>query len=220
MALEIKALIFDFGGVISRTLFETHSASERELGLPSGTLDWLGPFAPESDLLWKKMQLGKISEREYWRLRTEQVAQLIGKNWTNMSDLVKAVRSKYPLEIIRPQFLNFFKSLESTNLRLAILSNELDLFYGPDFRKHLPFFKKFDVIYDATYTKILKPDPNSYLACIKSLGLVPQDCLFIDDQIVNIKGAELVGLNTVQFDVTKPSKSYERIKSYIGMKNE
>ena len=112
------------------------------------------------------------------------------------------------------------KLLESTNLRLAILSNELDLFYGPDFRKHLPFLKKFDVIYDATYTKILKPDPNSYLACIKSLYLEPQDCLFIDDQIVNIKGAELIGLNTVQFDVTKPNESYEEIASYIGLKNE
>ena len=59
MALEIKALIFDFGGVISRTLFETHSASERELGLPLGTLNWMGPFAPECDLLWQKMQSGK-----------------------------------------------------------------------------------------------------------------------------------------------------------------
>ena len=31
-----RALILDFGGVISRTLFETHDETERALGLPAG----------------------------------------------------------------------------------------------------------------------------------------------------------------------------------------
>ena len=56
MKNEIKALIFDFGGVISRTLFETHAMSERQLGLPAGTFSWLGPFNPKGDKLWMKMQ--------------------------------------------------------------------------------------------------------------------------------------------------------------------
>ena len=33
-----KALILDFGGVVTRTLFETHDITERALGLPAGTL--------------------------------------------------------------------------------------------------------------------------------------------------------------------------------------
>lgn len=44
-----RALILDFGGVISRTLFETHDETERALGLPAGTLTWRGPFEPPSD---------------------------------------------------------------------------------------------------------------------------------------------------------------------------
>jgi len=39
-----KALILDFGGVISRTLFETHAMSERALKLPIGSMTWQGPF--------------------------------------------------------------------------------------------------------------------------------------------------------------------------------
>ena len=34
---------------------------------------------------------------------------------------------------------------------LAILSNELDLFYGADFREKLPFLADFDVIVDAMF---------------------------------------------------------------------
>jgi putative hydrolase of the HAD superfamily len=35
--MAVSALIFDFGGVISKTLFETHADTEQALGLPSGT---------------------------------------------------------------------------------------------------------------------------------------------------------------------------------------
>ena len=51
-----QALVLDFGGVISRTLFETHDTTERALGLPAGTLTWRGPFDPASDALWREMQ--------------------------------------------------------------------------------------------------------------------------------------------------------------------
>lgn len=33
-----RALILDFGGVVTRTLFETHDVTERALGLAAGTL--------------------------------------------------------------------------------------------------------------------------------------------------------------------------------------
>ena len=46
--MNTRALILDFGGVISRTLFETHDLSEKALGLPTGSLTWQGPFAPEA----------------------------------------------------------------------------------------------------------------------------------------------------------------------------
>ena len=42
-------LLVDFGGVISRTLFETHDETERVLGLKRGTLAWRGPLGLVSD---------------------------------------------------------------------------------------------------------------------------------------------------------------------------
>ncbi|HSG55987.1 MAG TPA: hypothetical protein VLA45_11055, partial [Paracoccaceae bacterium] len=71
-----RALILDFGGVISRTMFETHDLTEAALGLPPGTLTWRGPFDPDGDPLWQDMQADRISERDYWRLRTAEAALL------------------------------------------------------------------------------------------------------------------------------------------------
>ena len=49
MPPEAEALVLDFGGVVTRTLFETHDLTEKALGLPGGTLTWKGPFDPASD---------------------------------------------------------------------------------------------------------------------------------------------------------------------------
>ncbi|WP_282057779.1 HAD-IA family hydrolase [Lentibacter algarum] len=206
--MNTRALILDFGGVISRTLFETHDLSEKALGLPNGSLTWQGPFAPEADPLWRAMQADEISERDYWKSRTAEVAKLVGQNWNEMSDFVRAARGADPGAVIRPEFRTTIAACKAAGVRLAILSNELDLFYGADFRDKLPFLKDFEVIVDATYTGILKPDARAYEQVLQELGLPAADCVFVDDQLRNIKGAEALGLPAVHFDVMAPSQSY------------
>lgn len=206
--MNTRALILDFGGVISRTLFETHDLSEKALGLPTGSLTWQGPFAPEADPLWRAMQADEISERDYWKSRTAEVGKLTGQNWSEMSDFVRAARGAEPDAVIRPEFRTTIAACKAAGVRLAILSNELDLFYGADFREKLPFLKDFEVIVDATYTGILKPDSRAYELVLQALGLPAADCVFVDDQLRNIKGAEALGLPSVYFDVMAPSQSY------------
>jgi len=212
-----QALVLDFGGVITRTLFETHALSEEALGLPSGTLTWRGPFDPDSDPLWRSMQAGEISERDYWHARTIDVAKLARRNWTKMADFVKAARGADPKAVIRPEALMAMASVKAAGMKLAILSNELDLFYGPDFRHGLSFLADIDVIVDATYTKVLKPDARAYRQCIDELGLPAEACVFVDDQHRNIAGAKAVGMRSVLFDVMRPAVSYAEALNLLGL---
>ena len=211
-----KALVLDFGGVITRTLFETHQQSEAALGLIPGTLQWRGPFEPDSDALWRDMLAGAISERQYWLTRSRQVGALLGKNWTSMEQFVSAARSEAPMAIIRPEFLSTLAEAKADHVRLAILSNELDLFYGQDFRAKLPFMQDFDLIVDATYTNILKPDPRAYAAITDDLDLSAERCVFVDDQLRNVKGAQEFGMHAVHFDVSKPQTSYDEALSKLA----
>ena len=204
------ALILDFGGVVTRTLFETHKLTERALGLSPGSLTWQGPFAPESDELWMAMQNDEISEREYWAQRTSEVGRLLGEHWTEMSQFVKAARGADPESVVRPEALRAVDLAKAAGVRLAILSNELDLFYGPEFRSKLPFLQQFDLIADATYTNLLKPNPRAYLDCAQELGVEPHRCVFVDDQKRNVQGAQSVGMNAVHFDVRQPDRSFEQ----------
>jgi len=215
-----RALILDFGGVITRTLFETHDLTEAALGLAPGTLTWRGPFAPETDDLWRAMQADEITERGYWTRRTAEVGALVGEDWTEMSQFVRAARGADPEAVIRPEFRETVARVKAAGMKLAILSNELDLFYGADFRDKLPFLADFDVIVDATYTGILKPDPRAYRACLDALGLAAGDCVFVDDQARNVEGARAVGLPTVHFDVARPAASYSQALDLLGLSKE
>ncbi len=212
----VRGLVLDFGGVITRTIHETHEQTEAALGLPPGTLNWLGPFAPHTDPLWVAMQNEELSERDYYAQRTREVSQLVGTDWTKMSQFIQAARGAEPLAIIRPEALQAIDLAKSQGHKLAILSNEMDLFYGKDFRSKLPFLASFDVIVDASYSNILKPDPRAYLACCEKLDLSPSACVFVDDQLKNVKGAGSLGMATVHFDVIQPGESFDRALALLN----
>ena len=212
-----RALILDFGGVVTRTLFETHDITERALGLQAGTLTWRGPFEPATDPLWVSMQNREITERDYWMARTAEVGNLVGETWTDMQTFVQRARGAEADLVLRPEARDAITRAKAAGLRLAILSNELDLFYGVEFRKRFPLIELFDVIVDATYTKILKPDPRAYERVIAELCLPREACVFVDDQLKNIEGADAVRLPNVHFDVTRPADGYARALSLLGL---
>jgi putative hydrolase of the HAD superfamily len=216
-APHAKALVLDFGGVISKTLFETHELTEAALGLSPGTLRWRGPFAIETDPLWASMQRGAISERDYWVARSREVGRLVGEDWNDMETFVKRARGADPKAVIRPEADRAIGMVADAGFRLAILSNELDLFYGTEFRGRLPLLACFEAIVDATYTKILKPDPRAYQMVLDALSLDAGACVFVDDQQRNIDGARACGLHTVPFDVRDPRSSYAAALQPFGL---
>jgi putative hydrolase of the HAD superfamily len=54
--------------------------------------------------------------------------------------------------------------------------------------------------------------------CSNALKVLPKDCVFEDDQSRNVMGAIQVGWQTVHFDVTQPTKSYEMALKVLGIK--
>lgn len=212
-----KALVLDFGGVITRTLFETHDLTERALGLPPGTLTWRGPFDPAGDPLWQAMQAGRISERDYWMERVVETGARLGETWTTFPEFIARARGDDPLAVIRPEFTAALARVRAAGCRLAILSNELDLFYGAGFRSRLPFLAAFELVVDGSGTGILKPDPRAYARVTDGLGVPAAACVFVDDQARNVRGGGAAGMAAVHFDVTEPGRSYARALALLGL---
>ncbi len=214
----IKALLLDFGSVISTSLFERHRLIEEMLNIPKGSLTWKGTFNPASDELWMSMLRDEITEREYWGIRAKEIGELAGYQGWKVMDMLKAICPKDSSKILRPAALNIIQQTKQAGLKVGILTNEVELFNGKAWVDSLPFRQDMDCWVDATHTKILKPDKRAYQFAIDDLELQPYEILFVDDQIRNIAGAVKLGMRTLHFDITQPKACFKYIENVLNLK--
>ncbi|HMM86246.1 MAG: HAD family hydrolase [Gammaproteobacteria bacterium] len=212
-----RGLLLDFGAVISRSLFECHRDTERQLGLPAGTLTWLGPLDPSTDPLWRALQRQQISERDYWALRARELGEAVGEHDWDTRAMLARVRHTDPVRTVRPQIARLIAAARAAGLRVGILSNELELFYGTAFLERMDVLRGLDAVVDATHTGILKPDPRAYALAAEQLALPPAQILFVDDQFRNIAGAVDAGMQVHYFDLRDVPGNVAAVAVRLGL---
>jgi putative hydrolase of the HAD superfamily len=196
-----RALLLDFGGVISVSAFERHRQTEHLLNLPPGSLTWLGPLDPDTDSLWVSMQRDEITERDYWAMRAREIGEAVGESNWDVATMLSRLQRSDPNTIVRPEMQRLIDAARAGGIRIGVLSNEFELFYGPGMLERIDVMRSMDAIVDATHTKILKPDPRAYQLAAQALRSPAHEMLFVDDQFRNIAGAVRAGLQAQYFDL-------------------
>ena len=214
--MAIRAVVFDFGGVVIRTPFEMASGLERRLGLAPGSIDLAGPFDPAADPLWRRFRAGEFTELGYWQRQADRHAQLIGAGEDRLRSLMDTLFEAPRDEVLRPDTWQLRRTLIDRGLRVAALTNDLSRFHDPSWIDRMDVLDKFDPFVDLSNTGILKPDPRGYRRVLDGLDLPADQVLFVDDQPVNIAGAEKVGMQAVHFDVLNRSFSIRRVLETVG----
>ncbi|WP_324132711.1 HAD family phosphatase [Bosea sp. (in: a-proteobacteria)] len=62
-----------------------------------------------------------------------------------------------------------------------------------------PFLQSFDGVIVSAHERVIKPDPAIYRILLDRYGLVPADCIFVDDSARNIETARSLGMQGVHF---------------------
>ena len=215
-----EALLLDFGSVISVSMFERHRYTEAELGLPAGSLTWLGPIAPETDPLWQALQRDELTEREYWAHRARELGEAVGEGGWDVPTMLKRLRHGDPKAIVRPGIRRLVQQALAQGRRVGVLSNELELFYGAEFLSRMDILRDMHVIVDATHSEVLKPDPRAYALAVKDMGVSADRILFVDDQVRNIAGGHRAGLQTQFFDLRDVAGSIAAIAARLRLSME
>ena len=211
----MRALVLDFGGPVLKTPFELLRGGEARAGLPNGALSWTGPFDPASDPAWRLMQAGEITEREYWQARAEEFARLTGGPAT-FPALLDALFDAPEDELVRPRARALVDTARRAGLAVAVLTNDLRAFHGDVWVARMSFLSEVDLVVDGSVEHVLKPDPRIYRLVTERLGVGAGDCLFVDDQPVNVAGAVAVGMRVLPFDVTDPDGSYDLVLAALA----
>jgi len=213
-----EILLLDFGAVVSKSLFETTAAIEKTFKLNPATLDWSGPLPGKQDSLWQTMLAGEITEREYWYKRARQLSTMVGEP-LSIQDIISRSRPRID-DICRSQAIAAMHTTKTAGATVAVLTNELLLFYGSARVNESSVLSSFDHIFDASYTKILKPDPRAYAMVTAALDVKPSQIVFVDDQIANIEGARLAGYRAIHLDLNRPQAAFDAALDSLGLRSQ
>ena len=212
----MKGLVFDFGGPVLLTPFEVRSVGERNLSLPGGSLAWTGPFDPSADPDWRVFQAGEMNEREYWALQAQRFSELTGLP-ADMPSMMAPLYAGDEDELLRPEAVALIHDAKDAGIRIGIHTNDLTSFHDREWLDKMTILREFEVMVDGRTDGVYKPDREAFELMIERMGVPPADIVFIDDQPVNIAGAEAVGMVCVHLDPTDPEPAYTHARELLGL---
>ena len=204
----IKAVISDFGGVLTSPLIEGFLAYQEESGLAMEDLGRAMAAAAEADGEHPLFELekGRISEREFGR-RLE--ARLDGR-----FDL-EHLRTLY-FERLNPNrpMIDFMRELRGRGLRMALLTNNVRE-WEPLWRAKLPELDEiFELVVDSAFVGMRKPDREIYELTLERLELTAPDCAFVDDIEPNCEAAAALGMRAIHFQ--NAEQTIAELESVLG----
>lgn len=188
---KIRALIFDLGGVILDIDQERTLRAFNRLGLDLEALNYQMP-------VFNHFEIGKISIEEFRLILKTALNGLADDN--QIDQAWNAMLLEMPHA--RLQILNKLKQ----HFKLYLLSNtnalHMQYFYNYLQQKHSVevWNETFDHIFFSHEIGLRKPDLSCYKHVCDAIGFAPEQCVFIDDSIINIRGAEDAGLKICHAD--------------------
>jgi putative hydrolase of the HAD superfamily len=194
----IRAVISDFGGVLTNRLIEAFAAFQDETGISTEQLGRGMQRVSERDGEYPlfRLERGEVTEREFledlsWGLEPELGHRPTLHRFREI--YFEALHANEPM-------LDLMREFRDRGHRMAILTNNVRE-WEELWRSKLPVDEIFELIVDSAWVGLRKPDPKIYLLTIERLGdgLGPNQCLFVDDNEGNVEAARELGMTAVQF---------------------
>jgi epoxide hydrolase-like predicted phosphatase len=185
--MGIKAVIFDFGGVLVRT----EDRSPRQ-----GLADDLGMSYEELDALIfqsenaRQATVGKFTTQEHW----EHLRTRLG---FSVEEFPRVPKEFFGGDVLDEELIDYIRALRP-RYKTAMLSNAWD-----DLRdvvvNEWRIGEAFDELIISAEVGVAKPDERIYRLTLKRLEVEPSEAIFIDDFLRNVEGAQAAGIHAIHF---------------------
>jgi putative hydrolase of the HAD superfamily len=196
MTTAIRAVISDFGGVLTTPLLLAFAAIDEQNAIDRGAMGRALARVAERDGAHPLFELecGRMTEADFLGRLSAQLEADLGRPVP-----LQTFAERYFAEL-RPnqEMLAFLAAVRDRGLRLALLTNNVRE-WEPRWRAMLPVDELFEVVVDSAFVGMRKPDPAIYELTCARLGVEPAACLFVDDNEPNCVTARALGMTAVWF---------------------
>jgi putative hydrolase of the HAD superfamily len=193
---EVKAVLWDFGGVFTTSPFDAFNRYERERGLPADVIRRINSANPDTNA-WARIERAEIDAATFDRLFADE-AKLLGH----------AIPGRDVLALLsgdlRPRVIDAFKACKA-RFKVGCITNNAPTGKGAGMsstgekaRQIAEVFALFDHVIESSKAGVRKPDPRIYQMMCGALGVEPSLCVYLDDLGINLKPARDMGMATIK----------------------
>jgi putative hydrolase of the HAD superfamily len=198
-----RAVISDFGGVLTTPLLGSFAAFQNETGIPPEALGSAMQRIADADGEHPLYELerGRVTEVGF----LERLGSELTTDLGHEPELHRF--SEIYFEALEPNepMIELMRGLRARGLRMALLTNNVRE-WEPLWRSMMPVDEVFELVVDSAFVGMRKPEPGIYELTLERMraldgagDLVASDCLFVDDIEVNIDAARALGMTAVHF---------------------
>lgn len=194
--MTIKAVLWDFGGVITTSPFEAFNRFEKAANLPVDFIRKINSTNPKTNA-WAQLESSQISVEEFdqkFALEARELGHDVG------GSQVLALLSGD----LRPEMVNALRMIKSTR-RIGCITNNVKSGEGASMARSPEkaaqmneVMALFDVVIESSKVGIRKPDPEIYKLACREMDIEPGEALFLDDLGINLKPARALGMMTIK----------------------
>jgi putative hydrolase of the HAD superfamily len=182
----LKALLFDFGGVLAEEGFRE---GLKAIGKKNG-LDPDRFFALADALIFESGYLtGRAGESQYWNRLRERTG-IAGSD----EELREEILTRF---VLRPGMIAVADRMRSLGFLVAMLSDQTN--WLDELDRETLLSRHFDKVFNSFKLHKSKRDASIFRDVCSELGVKTGEALFIDDNINHIQRAGDAGLHTIHF---------------------
>ena len=211
---RFKAVIFDFGGVITSSPFEAFNRLEAERGFPQDFVRRINAADPDSNA-WARFERAEINAAEFDAL-FEAEALAFGHALPGRDVLAVLAGA------IRPAMVAALDALKAHGYVLGCITNNVPTGHGAGMARsgdrsdaYEAIFARFEHVIESSKAGLRKPDPRIYLLMCEALALRPADCVYLDDLGINCKPAAQLGMHAIK--VASGEQALADLSAVLGL---
>ncbi|MEJ2165271.1 MAG: HAD-IA family hydrolase [Desulfobacterales bacterium] len=211
--MKIKAVFWDFGGVLTTSPFDAFNRFEQENHLPPNFIRRVNSANPNTNA-WARLERSEITLQEFDRefeletaaaghtVRGITVLELLSGDLR--PEMVAALR-RCKRKFVNACLTNNMKGLDEADIkqtgrRVPELQAVMDVF---------------DFVIESSKIGFRKPDPRFYEIACEIVKVAPAQVVFLDDLGVNLKPARAMGMTTIK--VTDSLQALTELESLLGL---
>lgn len=210
MTSEIRAVLWDFGGVILSSPFEAFNRYESEKQLPPDIIRTINAQNPDSNA-WARLERNDITPEQFDALFAQEASQL-GHHIPG-ADVLALLSGD-----VRPHMVNALDKVLDAGFLIACLTNNV-VSDTPDPTPRQAqvrdIMARFHHVVESSKVGCRKPEPRFYEIACELLEVTPTQCVFLDDLGINLKPAAAMGMRTIK--VGDPHVALEELSRHIGV---